>query len=321
MGGIQASGQISGFAAIETITTDPGEAVADADLVMVVLPATGHREIAQRLAPHLHDGQVVLLNPGRAGGALEFLHVLRETGTHAQPLVAEAQTLLYSCRDINPGSVHVFGVKNAVPLAAIPAFATPDVLALVNRCLPQFAACDNVFKTSLDNIGFVFHPALTVLNAAWIEERHGDFEYYREGASPSVARCLEALDAERVSVATALGVGGTSARQWLYMAYGATGKDLYEAIQANPGYQGIKAPNRLAHRYVSEDVPMSLVPIASLGEHLGLNMTTTRAIIHLASLALQTDYWAQGRTVQRLGVDRLSGPEIVRRAVEGDWPN
>jgi len=319
LGGIRVTGEVSGFARISMATTDPAEAVRDAELVMVVVPAVGHREMAARLGPHLQDGQVVILNPGRTGGALEFAAVLREKQSLTYPVVAEAQTLLYASRDIDPASVRIFSVKNAVPVAALPAYLTPDVLAVTGKCLPYFVAGDNVLKTGLGNIGSVFHPAMTILNAAWIEERHGDFEYYLEGASPSVAQVLEAVDAERVAVAAALGIGVPTAREWLYLAYGATGKSLYEAIQANPGYFGIKAPNRLEHRYLTEDVPMSLVPIASLGDHLGVPAPAIKAVIQLASLLHQRDYWAEGRTMDKLG---LSGANVaqIRRLVEDGLP-
>ena len=42
------------------------------------------------------------------------------------------------------------------------------------------------------------------------------------------------------------------------------GDTLFEAIQNQTGYYGINAPSTLQHRYISEDVPMSLVPIAAL---------------------------------------------------------
>lgn len=315
--GIQVSGEVTGFAQIPLVTTDPAEAVREADLILVVVPAVGHREMATRLGPHLQDGQVVILNPGRTGGALEFTSVLREKKVPGYPVVAEAQTLLYACRDIDPASVRIFTIKNAVPVAALPAHLTPDVLAVTNKCLPYFVAGDNVLKTGLSNIGAIFHPALTLLNAAWIEERHGDFEYYLEGASPSVALVLEAMDRERVAVASALGIGVPTAREWLYLAYGATGKNLYEALQANPGYIGIKAPNRLEHRYLTEDVPMSLVPVASLGDHLGVPVTAIQAVIHLASLLHQRDYWAEGRTVDRLGLTGMNVAQIRRLVEEG----
>ena len=317
MGGIQLGGVLSGFARIPFVTTDAAQAVDGADLIMVVVPAIGHRETANRLGPFLKDGQVVLLNPGRTGGAMEFANVLQQKKFPGHPIIAEAQTLLYACRDMDPGSVQVFSIKNAVPVAALPAYLTPDVLAMTRKTLPYFVAADNVLKTSLDNIGSIFHPALTLLNAAWIEETHGDFEYYLEGASPSVTLILEAMDKERIAVGAALGIGCHSAREWLYMAYGATGDNLYEAIQANPGYSGIRAPNRLEHRYIMEDVPMSLVPIASIGELLGVKVPTIRAVIHLTSLLHERDYWAEGRTVEKLGLAGMTVAQIRRAIVEG----
>jgi len=320
MGGVVLSGALSGFGRLSMVTTDPEQAISGADLIMVVVPAVGHREMAALLGPYLKDGQVVLLNPGRTGGALEFACVLREKKYAGQPVIAEAQTLLYACRDMDPGSVRVFSIKNAVPVAAFPAYLTPDVLALTRKTLPYFVAGDNVLKTGLDNIGSIFHPALTLMNAAWIEETHGAFEYYLEGASPSVTFILEALDKERIAVGAALGIGCHSAREWLYLAYGAAGDSLYEAIQANPGYGGIKAPNRLEHRYITEDVPMSLVPIASIGDLLGAQVPTIKAVIHLASLLHERDYWAEGRTVEKLGLAGMNVAQIRRVVVEGFPP-
>jgi opine dehydrogenase len=177
---------------------------------------------------------------------------------------------------------------------------------------------DNVMKTSMDNIGAIFHPAVTVLNSARIESTRGDFEYYLEGITPSVARVLERVDAERVAVGEAMGFQCLTARQWLYMAYDAAGSTLYDAINANPGYAGIKAPRTLDTRYLSEDVPMSLVPIASLGELLGVPTEAIRHIIGLASLLHQRDYWAEGRTVERLGLAGMSVKEIRRFVLEGE---
>ncbi len=316
-GGIRVSGELTGLARIPLVTTDPAEALAGTDLVMVVVPASGHREMAERLGPHLKDDQIVILNPGRTGGVLEFLASLKRLGISSRPIVAEAESMLYACRVTDPACVHIFSIKNAIRVAALPAYLTPEVVTIVARYLPQFVPADNVLTTSLDNIGSVFHPALTLMNVAWIEEKHGDFEYYHEGASPSAARVLEVLDAERMAVAGALGIGAHTAREWLYIAYSASGKNLYEAIQANPAYGGIRAPNRLAHRYITEDVPMSLVPMASLGEQVGVPVPTMRAFIHLASILHDRDYWAEGRTVERLGLAGLSVRQIRRLVVEG----
>jgi opine dehydrogenase len=309
-GGIDVDGEVTGFAAINLVSSDPAEALDNCDILMVVVPATAHRSMAQIIAPHIKDGQIVILNPGRTGGALEVAKVIHERNPNVHPYIAEAQTLLYASRATNPGQVHIFSIKNSVPLATLPAYHIADILPTLKKALPQFVPGDNVLKTSLDNIGAVFHPAITILNAGRIEDTHGDFEYYVEGVTPSVARILEAIDQERVNVAAALGIRANTAREWLYLAYDAAGKTLYDAMKANAGYSGIKAPGTIEHRYISEDVPASLVPIASIGEMLNVPTPTIRSIIRLASAMHGVDYWAEGRTVERLGIQGMSVKDI-----------
>jgi opine dehydrogenase len=309
-GGIDVDGEVNGFAALNLITSNPAEAVDNCDVLMVVVPATAHRDMAQIVAPHIKDGQILVLNPGRTGGALEVAKVIREKNPHVHPYIAEAQTLLYASRATNPGQVHIFRIKNSVPLAALPTYHITDILPVIQKALPQFVPGDNILKTSLDNIGAVFHPAIAILNAGRIEDTHGDFEYYVEGVTPAVAQVLEAIDKERVAVAAALGVRANTAREWLYLAYDAAGKTLHDAMRANVGYRGIKAPGTIAHRYISEDVPASLVPIASIGDMLGVPTPTIRSMICLASVMHGVDYWAEGRTVERLGIKGMSVKDI-----------
>ncbi|PKN69614.1 MAG: hypothetical protein CVU54_09780 [Deltaproteobacteria bacterium HGW-Deltaproteobacteria-12] len=309
-GGIDVTGEIQGLAKLDVVTTDPEKAVEHSEVLMIVVPATAHRNIAKIIAPYIKDGQIIVLNPGRTGGALEFAQVLQTVNPVVRPYLAEAQTLLYASRLTNPGQVHIYGIKNSVALAALPAYQTADILPIIRTALPQFVPGDNVLKTGLDNIGAVFHPAITLLNSARIENTNGNFQFYLEGVTPAVASILEAIDQERVAVAEALGIRANTAREWLYLAYNAAGKTLIEAMRANPGYRGINAPSTVHHRYISEDVPASLVPIASIGEMLGVRTPAMRSIIHLASVMHGIDYWAIGRTVDKLGIAGMSVKEI-----------
>jgi len=102
------------------------------------------------------------------------------------------------------------------------------------------------------------------------------------------------------------------------MAYDASGEDLYEAIHNQPGYYGIKAPAVLNHRYITEDIPMSLVPIASLGQQYGVSVRGIDAIIRLACIVHRTDYWRKGRTTENLGIHQLSVSELTKYVLEGE---
>ncbi|MEM5775718.1 MAG: NAD/NADP octopine/nopaline dehydrogenase family protein, partial [Anaerolineaceae bacterium] len=138
-----------------------------------------------------------------------------------------------------------------------------------------------------------------------------------DGATPSVARVLEAMDRERVTVASALGIRAQTAMEWLQRAYSAHGVNLYEAIQNQTGYYGITAPKTLNHRYIFEDVPFSLVPIAELGKQYGVSVRCMDSIIRLACIIHHTDYWRRGRTLQKLGIQGLSVSELTHYVMDG----
>ena len=311
----------SGFGQIKKATSDMKEALKDAQVIMVVVPSSAHADLAKLMAPYLKDGQVILLNPGRTCGAIEFDMVARREGCKANYLLAEAETFLYAARSDGPAQARIFRIKEAVPLAALPATNTQMVLKAIEDVYPQFIDGVNVLHTGLNNMGAIFHPALTILNAGWIESTHGDFEFYIDGASPSVTSVLEALDRERVTVASAVGIRARTAMEWLDLAYNATGNTLYEAIHNQTGYYGIKAPSTLNHRYIFEDIPMSLLPIESLGEQYGISVRAMESIIRLACIIHHTDYRRRGRTVEKLGIKGLSVAELTRYVNEGVLEN
>jgi opine dehydrogenase len=306
-----------GFGKIALVTSDMAEALKDAQMIMVVVPSSAHADIAKSVAPHLKDGQIIVLHPGRTCGALEFAKVLRDQGCNADVTLAEAETFIYASRSDGPAQARIFRIKEAVPLAALPAVRTKTVLEAIQPAYPQFIDGGNVLNTGMNNMGAIFHPALTLLNAGWIEATHGDYQFYIDGVTPSVARVLEVLDRERVTVASSLGLRARTGLEWLQMAYNTIGEDLHEAIHNQPGYYGIKAPSTLNHRYIFEDVPMSLVPIASLGERFGVSVRGMEAIIRLACIVHRTDYWRRGRTVDKLGIGDLSVSELTRYVNEG----
>lgn len=319
-GGIELDfpGGLNGFGRIKLVTDNMEEALANSSLLMVVVPSTGHADIARLAAPYLRDDHIVVLHPGRTLGAIEFAEVLRQAKVETLPLISEAETFIFASRSEGPNQVRIFRMKESVPLATLPASRTPEALEEIKKVYPQYIHGGNVLSTGLNNMGAIFHPALAILNTGWIEARHGDFEFYVDGVTPSVAKVLEVLDRERVTVASALGLRARTGMEWLELAYNAKGSNLYEAMHNQSGYYGIKAPPTMNHRYLTEEIPMSLVPIASLGERFGVAVNGITSIIRLACFIHSTDYWRKGRTVDKLGIKELSIGELTRFVETGE---
>ena len=296
---------------LNKVTGDVAEAISGVHLIMVVTPSFTHRMIAERCYSALTDGQVVVLNPGRTGGALDFLNTIRSKGCHADITIAETQTLIYSCRKTGPASVEIFGVKKEVALGAFPANRTSQVLELLNPYYPQFTAAKNCMETSLSNIGALFHPTPVLLNIGRIENDKNGYRYYWDGITPSVAVLIKAIDHERMAVAEAYGVEILSAEEWLRQSYDTYGDTLYELLQHNNAYADIKAPTTIEARYVTEDVPMSLVPISELAHIAGVPTPNIDAVIQLTSSIYQRDFRAEGRCAKNLGIEGMSKAQVT----------
>ncbi|SHH33076.1 NAD/NADP-dependent octopine/nopaline dehydrogenase family protein [Thermosipho atlanticus] len=314
---IKLEGEVSGKVTIENITTDIQEALSDAELIMIVVPAFAHADIAKRVANYVREGQIFILNPGRTFGALEFWNVLRNMGVKKDLIVAEAQTFLFASRTSNPGVSHIFRIKNAVPVSALPANRNNRLKEVLEEVLPEFQVVSSTLYTSFNNIGAVFHPATLILNSGRVESTYGKFEFYLEGITPSVAKVLEKIDQERCLVARTMGIEPMSAVEWLNYAYDVQGNNLFDAIHNNSGYQGIIAPPSLQNRYIFEDVPMSLVPISSMAKKLGIETPAIDSIVYLASIMMNRDFYREGRTLQRLGINNLNIDEIKKLLNEG----
>lgn len=310
-GKIQLKEAITGFGKIKLVTNNLQEAIAGANLIMVTTTADAHRELAQNMAPWLEDQQIVVLNPGRTLGALEFSAVIKQY-SDKKIYVAEAQSLIYACRAETPGHVRVIGVKDKVLLAAYPATDTDHVADVLNSVYNCFVKVESILVTSLENIGAIFHPSVVIFNAAAIER--GEMFYFYNDMTPSIASFLEEIDKERLAVGEAFGIRLHSVSDWVSLAYkNIEGDDLCAKMRNNPAYYQIQAPKQLNSRLLTEDIPTGILPIMELGRAAGLKMPLMNAVYNMGEMILKADFRAKGRTLKNLDLENLSVEQISKR--------
>lgn len=308
-GTIELVGAVSANGRPERVTGDLGAAVADADVIMIVVPACYQESLAERMAPYLGPTQAVVLNPGATGGALALRRIFRDAGVSDDLSVSETGTLLYACRAESTGRVRVFAIKDAVDLATLPARHGSRVLEILSEPFPAFVPAASVLHTSLGNLNPMVHPAPTLLNLGRIETGQR-FEFYREGMTPTVAKIVEALDRERLEIASAFNTAAPSLQESLRTFYGATEATLFEIFRNSRAHEGVMAPSNIDSRYLFEDVPTGLVPLAALAEAASIETPTIRAVADLACAVSGRDYWKEGRTLDRLGLAGCSVEQI-----------
>lgn len=310
LGGIHLMGRIKGIGKLSCITTDIAEAVKGAEIIMVTTVANAHKAVARSLAPIIEEGQVIILNPGRTCGALVFKQALAENGCTQKFYLGEAQTLVYACRIIENGTVNIIGVKDEVLLAGLPSKDTAYILSKINPMYPSFVAADNVLRTSLENIGAMFHPCVCLFNAATIE-RHDEFWFYRD-MTDRVAAFIEKFDEERLAVGKAYGIELLGVNDWIKFAYKDTeGDTLCERMKNNPAYHDIKAPGTIFTRQLTEDIPTGVLPIMELGRAAGVDTPLLASMVTMVEALLGQDLHTNGRTLDRLGLESKSKAQIL----------
>jgi len=298
------------------------EGIRNVDMVMVIVPAIFHAQYAQLLAPLLEEGQILFLNPGHTGGALEVKQVLKDQCLEVKIILVETNTLTYITRKTGYSEVTIFKVNNDVIFSTLPACEIPAVSKRIKELYPELTAADNVLETSLANINAVMHPPVMILNAASIERTKGDFYFYSKGTTPAVGKVIEALDKERMAILKALGISSTSFLEFFYQT-GCTTKDAYESgsyyrvVKDSPPNAKIKAPDNLKHRFLEEDIRCGLVPMAALGDLYKVDTPLMAALITLASVINGKNYLEEGLNLKKLGLVDMSPNQVHQYVKNG----
>jgi opine dehydrogenase len=312
-GGITASGDLEGFAPIRYAGDDAAEAMAGAELVLVVGPAYATESQGVDAGPHLTEEMAVLVCPGSCAGAIAFKRAAGLALDDDRIVIGETHTLPYAVRVTGPGVINVFlKLTTDVYLAALPRAGTDRLYDAVHDVWPAVEKAESVFQTTLQNGNPVIHPAVTLLNAGLLERTGGDFLFYEEGVTESVGRVIEAVDNERLALAAALGVPVLS-EPAIGMKQGYMLEHNYSTgYSTAPGFLGIKAQSQLDHRYLTEDVGYGLVFLTDLAARLGVPTPVMEAVVTIASVVLARDFRAEGaRTLASLGLDGLSAEALA----------
>ena len=301
-----------GDGVLDCVTTDFGRALANAGLALLIVPAYAHAPFAEACAPHLRDGQVIVLMPGTLG-SLEFSRILRDLGGSAGVTVAETDTAPYVCRKVSPTAAHIWGEVHSLGVGVLPNREGERVRSMLDPWFPGVRLYSSVLASGLAAMNPVVHPAGVLLNAGRIERSGGDFYFYEEGVTPAVCRLIYGVDAERLAVAEALDISLAPVDRAFHEAgFGPRG-DLWATINGSRMLTQLKAPGTLESRWLTEDVPYGLAAWALLGEQLGVACPLMRSIVDLASKTLGVDFWKTARRPEDLGIANMDKRALVDR--------
>jgi opine dehydrogenase len=307
-------GQGSREVRLALATPDIGAALRGAELIVVPTPATAQADIAQAMAPHLVDGQVVFLPPG-SFGSFVMARLVRESGNRADVAWAETGTLPYLARKHGPREVNVTVRAVRLPTGVYPARHAARALAVIGCAFPSVHGCGNALSGALMNAGPIIHPPLMVMNAAPLQHFE-QWDIHTEGTQPAVRAVTDRLDQERVAVREALGLGAPHypladhycSDRWMY-------GDAHKKLQKSGDWR--EHIDLHTHRYIVEDTELGLALLASVARWAGVDAPIAHGLLALVGAFLGRDLRRGPRTLESLGLAGLSQAQLQQRLHDG----
>jgi opine dehydrogenase len=305
-----------GPAQLEMVTADIAQAVREAEVVIVPLPATTHEDVARRLATHLTAEQIVLLMPGTFGSFAMAREIARAGGTLPYAF-AETGTLPYLTRKTGATTVAAPVRAANLPVGVFPASRSKRALERIRELFPATRPCVDAVDVALTNAGPVIHPPLVLLNAGAIDQ--GRFDVHAAGTTASVRKVIDTVDEERMA----------TRKGWGYPAPHYELGTYYDDTRATEGLYGVGAKQKLVesglwsevitheHRYVTEDVALGLSFFESAARTVTVATPAVSGLLAVFGVLLGRRLTGEGRALEHHGLGDLSLREIRALLVDG----
>ncbi len=315
-GGIQLTGKTSskqtGLVRLAHVTTDPEEALDSVKLIIVSAPAFGHEAFTKLIAPHLADGQILLFATGY-WASLRVAPILRDAGCLDRVIIAEDNIMPYMSRK-KSNSVHIYGRKQSLRLAAWPATDTVGAMETVLQLYPQHIAASSIIETNFWSSNVSGHAPINLGNPSFFFDRARSFKFAAE-VTPSASRLIDAFDAERIAVAAALDTIVTTELETLRTDYDCRGDTVYEALVSSKLAKGWTS-DAMNRQVLKEDICYFYVPMEEIASVLGVDVPVTSAIIDLISVFAEYDFRDHGISLSSIGMQGCGTKEEILALVK-----
>jgi len=308
---VQGNGR-SFFVKPALITRNVKEAIQFADIIMVMTTTLQHEYVAELIASHVRDGQIIILVPGYMG-SLIFKKYIKKDVTYS-----EWETTAYNGRIVNNEYVRIsfYNPRNAI--SVLPVAKTLEVLNLLSQCFDNTKYTrKHILESAFHNPNMIVHPIGILFSASRIEYSNGEFWMYREAFTPSVVNVIKAFDVQKNKVLQAF---DCDPLDYFEAAKWRNEEDL--SIDAMAVFRSFadssnKGPSFINHRYLLEDVPMGLGLYISVAKLVGVDTSIQEGITALASALLNRDLKSEARTIQYLlNKDDIKIEDVKRSILE-----
>ncbi len=281
--------------------------LAKNDVIVLALPAYGQRFVIDALIQHLEPRHTVIISAHLSFAALYLAKLLSEHGFQI-PIIAWNTTAL-TCKARTCTEVRIGALRKMVSIAVLPQDKADEGVALCMALFGErFRLEDDLLTITLSNLNPQSHLAIALCNLTRMER--GETWGQRENMTATVGRFIEALDAERLALATALGKPLGTVFDHYRNSFGLEGNSVAE-MSARQVEQGadVAGPKTIESRYILEDVPFGLVPLIYLADMAGVDMPLHRSGVAILNACYGQDFTADNDLLPAIAewLEKLSG--------------
>jgi opine dehydrogenase len=302
------TGAVTGSSTVAVL--DDPKRLADADVVIVAVPAPAYPSVLPVVARHVEARQTIIVSGALSLAPLWLAELAAARGERLR--VAAFGTTVATARAQADG-VAIMTVRTRLAVAALPTAAGAEALATCRALFgDRFDLADGVLAVTLTNINPVAHAAMALANFTRIERGEAWPQYHY--LTPAVARLVEAMDAERLAVAAAYGQRVTTIEAHFRRSFDVPGASLAEiAAELHRRRGGPPGPTSLDTRFVLEDVPYGLVFNAALARIAGVPVPVTDSVVTLLSTLYARDFSTENPLIGALGLESETRERLLVR--------
>ena len=298
------------------IANGASELAAESDVILIALPAYGHKAVFDALAPHLRRDQTVLISSHASFGALYLSKLLSTQGAPPPPIVAWGTTAV-TARRKSGARVAINTIRSKIDIATIP-HKDSATASTISRMLfgERFVERDGLLAIALSNLNPQNHMGIALGNMTRMER--GETWSQGQNVTPNVGRLLEALDQERLAIADGLGLSVRTIFEHFHLSFHvpvASISDMNQAMHREG--RGGTGPATANSRYVTEDIPYGLLPTVMLGEMTAQTATLHQAGIDIFSAMYGVDFAGTNDLLPALDLQAMPLAQLKKLAKQG----
>lgn len=311
------SNAIDGQFQVQTVQ-NAQQLVTACDVLLLALPAYGHKTVMDAVAPHIRQGQIVIVSSHASFGALYLFGLLQERGITV-PVCAWGTTAVTG-RKRSDAEITVNTVRAKIDCCTVPAAETDRVLGLCTRLFgDRFQLRDGLLAITLSNLNPQNHMGIALGNISRMER--GENWSQGQNVTPKIGALLEALDSERLEIARALDVSVRTIFEHFHLSFHVPVNSISQMNQdMHQQGNGGTGPATADTRYVTEDVPYGLVTTVALGELAGRQVKLHKAGVDIFSAMYGRDFSAENQLLQAIRLKNRSLAQLQEAAYTGILP-